>query len=448
MIPIPTVPDRISNDYPYTPGADDPHIIIDNPPSQAPLHKADACSARLPRLVSRTAEDGTPIPLWRTSLNQAIRELLTQSVGRLAGAAAYTGLSHLKGAANPATVIGAVSAGVCAEQLLQHQIGTASTAQKAGVGLASVAAMVAGGVITGYASIPTACIIASGSLVAAIASSAARSAYDSENETDAEAAAEIKAEIDTDTHSSSAQNRCPDEHITLGLKVLSFTAASAPFLIGFLVKPSFWLDHDANIGPRNLSVMIEALAVELSKATVSTVGVSVNKDTMVFEQKFKTAMIGFLPYVISSVLLNSVAGSLLQAELRSDQFTKLIIPALVGALANSVKGAANAAAARYVSDPDATLLQAGNQTTLPHEGMQWPVSAQLAPKVMLRYLMISCRDSLFFGMKKAGVHPDLANVCSMAVYASFAQFRELSIDLMQGDGWSKPESGPSLTVIV
>lgn len=438
MIPIPTLPDRMSRDGTHTSAADDPHNISNNPPPQAALHKADAGSARLPRLVSRPAADETPIPLWRTSLNQAVRELLIQSIGRLAGAAAYTGLSHLKGAANPATVIGAVSAGVCAGQLLQHQIGMASTAQKAGVGLASVAALVAGGVITGYASIPTACIIASGSLVAAIASSAARSAYDPENETDTEAAAAIRAK----------ENRCPHENIALGLKILGFTAASAPFLIGFLVKPSFWLDHDAHVGTRNLSVVVEALAVELAKATVSTVGISVNKDAMVFEEKFKTAMMGFLPYVISSVLLNSVAGGLLQAELRSDQFTKLVIPALVGALANCVKGAANAAAARYVSDPDATFLQAGNQTTLPHQGMQWPIRAQLVPKVMLRYLMISCRDSLFFGMKKAGVDPDLANACSMAIYASFAQFRELTVDLMQGEGWSEPEPKHHRTVIV
>ena len=438
MIPIPTVPDGMFDDCANTSAEDSPRSTNNNPHHQAALHKADACSARLPRLVSRPVADETSIPLWHTSLHQAVRELLTQSIGRLAGAAAYTGLSHLKGAANPATVIGAMSAGVCAGQLLQHQIGTASTAQKAGVGLASVSAIVAGGVITGYASIPTACIIASGSLVAAIASSAARSAYGPENDTDTEDAAEIRAK----------ENRCPDENITLGLKILGFAAGSAPFLIGFLLKPSFWLDHDAQVGTRNLSVVIEALAVELAKATVSTVGISVNKDAMVFEEKFKTAMMGFLPYVISSVLLNGVAGGLLQAELRSDQFTKLVIPALVGALANCVKGAANAAAARYVSDPDATFLQANNQTTLPHQGTQWPIRAQLVPKVMLRYLMISCRDSLFFGMKKAGVNPDLANACSMAIYASFAQFRELTVDLMQGEGWSEPEPSHHRAVIV
>ena len=446
MIPIPTIPGQMSNDGASTSAADNPHNPTNIPPARAALRRTDAGAAKLPRLVSRPAADETPIPLWRTSLNQAIRELLTQSMGRLAGAAAYTGLSHLRGASNPATVMGAVSAGVCAGQLLQHQIGTASAAQKAGVGLASVAAMVAGGVITGYASMPAACIIASGSLIAVIASSAATSDYGSEDETDTEA--EIKVEVGTVTHSLSAPNRCPDENIALGLKILGFTAASAPFLIGFLVKPSFWLDDDAHVGTRNLSVMVEALAVELAKAVVSSVGVSVNKEIMVFEEKFKTAMMGFLPYVVSSVLLNSVAGGLLQAELRSDPFTKLVIPALVGALANCVKGAANAAAARYISDPHATLLQASHQTTLPHRGLQWPISAQLAPKVMLRYLMISCRDSLFFGMKKAGVHPDLADVCSMAIYASFAQFRELGFDLMQGEGWRKPELSPSLAVVV
>jgi hypothetical protein len=193
--------------------------------------------------------------------------------------------------------------------------------------------------------------------------------------------------------------------------------------------------------------LIEALTVELTKATLSTVGISVNKDAMVFEEKFKTAMMGLLPYVIASVLLNSVAGGLLQAELQSDLFTNLIVPALVGALANCIKGAANAAAARYVSDPNANFLQASEQTTRPHQGPQWPISKQLTPKVMLRYLMISCRDSLFFGLKKAGVPPDLANACSMAVYACFSQYRELFFDLMQGEGWSEPtikQRGPTV----
>lgn len=360
----------------------------------------------------------------------------------------FTGLSNSKMPPTPVTVVGAVSAGFCAGQLFQHQIGNTSSTQKIGVGLASVAAMVAGGVITGYASMPTVCIIASGSLLAAVASSAARSARASESDThpDVEVGSDTHAEAEV--YSESAHQRCPDENIALGIKILGFTAASAPFLIGFLVNPSCWLNHDATISTRNFSVLVEALTVELTKATVSTVGISVNKDTLIFEEKFKAAMMGFLPYVISSVLLNSVAGGLLQAELRSDQFTNLIVPALVGALANCVKGAANAAASRYVSDPHASFLQASKQTTRPHQGAQWPISEQLGPKVMLRYLMISCRDSLFFGLKQAGVHPDLANVCSMAVYASFAQFRDITFDLMHGEGWSEARTKPGTPDLV
>ena len=360
----------------------------------------------------------------------------------------FTGLSNSNMPPAPVAVVGAISAGFCAGQLFQHQIGNTSSTQKIGVGLASVAAMLAGGVITGYASMPTVCMIASGSLLAAVASSAARSAGASESDTHPDVEVGSDTQADAEAYSESAHQRCPDENITLGIKILGFTAASAPFLIGFLVNPSYWLNHDATISTRNLSVLVEALAVELTKATVSTVGISVNKDSLIFEEKFKAAMMGFLPYVISSVLLNSVAGGLLQAELRSDQFTNLIVPALVGALANCVKGAANAAAARYVSDPDASFLQASEQTTRPHQGFQWPVSEQLGPKVMLRYLMISCRDSLFFGLKKAGVHPDLANACAMAVYASFAQFRDLTVDLMQGEGWSEARAKPGTPDLV
>ena len=433
-----STPDRISNDHGNTSTRDKLEITIDNTPVGLRSGKADSSTANPPRLVSRPASEDTPIPLWKTSGTQVLRELISQSLGRLGGAATFTGLSNSKMSPLPVALLGAVSAGVCAGQLLQHQIGNATPAQKIGVGLASVAAMVAGGVITGYASMPTVCMIASGYLVAAIASSATRSANISDGETDPEIEVASITNLDAVTQSASGNQRFSDEIIRLGIKILGFTAASTPFLIGFLVNPSYWLNHDANVSTRNFSVLVEALTVELTKATLSTVGISVNKDAMVFEEKFKTAMMGFLPYVIASVLLNSVAGGLLQAELRSDQFTSLIVPALVGALANCIKGAANAAAARYVSDPDASFIEASEQTTRPGQGPQWPISKQLAPKVMLRYLMISCRDSLFFGLKKAGVHPDLANACSMAVYAGFSQFRELTFDLMQGEGWSIP----------
>ena len=444
----PYTPDRISNDHGNTSTRDKLEITIDNPPVGLRSGKADSSTANPPRLVSRPASEDTPIPLWKTSGTQVLRELISQSLGRLGGAATFTGLSNSKMSPVPVALLGTVSAGVCAGQLLRHQIGNATAAQKIGVGLASVAAMVAGGVITGYASMPTVCMIASGYLVAAIASSATRSANVSDGETDPEIEAASITNLDAVTQSASGNQRFSDENIRLGIKILGFTAASTPFLIGFLVNPSYWLNHDANVSTRNFSVLVEALTVELTKATLSTVGISVNKDAMVFEEKFKTAMMGFLPYVIASVLLNSVAGGLLQAELRSDQFTSLIVPALVGALANCIKGAANAAAARYVSDPDASFIEASEQTTRPGQGPQWPISKQLAPKVMLRYLMISCRDSLFFGLKKAGVHPDLANACSMAVYAGFSQFRELTFDLMQGEGWSAPTIKPRGPTVV
>ncbi len=433
-----STPDRISNDHGNTSARDNLEITIDNPPVGKRSGKADSSTANPPRLVSRPASEDPQIPLWKTSGTQVLREFFSQFLGRLGGAGTFTGLSNSKMSPVPVALLGAVSAGVCAGQLLQHQIGNATPAQKMGVGMASVAAMVAGGVITGYASMPTVCMIASGYLVAAIASSATRSANASGGETDPEIELESGTHSDAVTQSASGNHRYSDENIRLGIKILGFTAASTPFLIGFLVKPSYWLNHDANVSIRNFSVLVEALTVELTKATLSTVGISVNKDAMIFEEKFKTAMMGLLPYVIASVLLNSVAGGLLQAELRSDQFTSLIVPALVGALANCIKGAANAAAARYVSDPDANFIEASEQTTRPGQGPQWPISKQLTPKVMLRYLMISCRDSLFFGLKKAGVHPDLANACSMAVYAGFSQFRELTFDLMQGEGWSIP----------
>ncbi len=440
--------ERISNDHVNTSIRTNLEITINNPPVGTRSGQADSYIADAPRLVSRPVSENTQIPLWKTSGTQVLREFISQSLGRLGGAATFTGLSNSKMPPAPVAFLGAVSTGFCAGQLLQHQIGTATRARKIGVGLASVAAMVAGGVITGYASMPMVCMIASGSIVAAIASSAVRNANASNTQINPEVESNSGTHSDSETDSEPGHHRYSDENLSLGIKILGFTAASAPFLIGFLANPSHWLIHDANISTRNFSVLVEALTVELTKATISTVGISVNKDALIFEEKFKTAMMGLLPYVIASVLFNSVAGGLLQAELRSDQFTNLVVPALVGALANCVKGAANAAASRYISDSNASFRQASEWTTRPHQGFQWPISEQLAPKVMLRYLMISCRDSLFFGLKKAGVHPDLANACAMAVYASFAQFRDISFDLMQGEGWSETGIKPGTPDVV
>ena len=156
----PSTTDRIFNDQGNTSTRDKLEITIDNTPVGLRSGKADSSTADPPRLVSRPASEDTPIPLWRTSGTQVLRELISQSLGRLGGAATFTGLSNSKMSPVPVALLGAVSAGVCAGQLLQHQIGNATPAQKIGVGVASVAAMVAGGVITGYASMPAVCMIA------------------------------------------------------------------------------------------------------------------------------------------------------------------------------------------------------------------------------------------------------------------------------------------------
>jgi hypothetical protein len=217
----PTTPKRTSDDRGNTYTRDSLEITIDNPPVGTRSGKAKSSKANSPRLVSRPASGDTPISLWKTSGTQVLREFISQSLGRLGGAATFTGLSSSKMPPVPVAFLGAVSAGFCAGQLLQHQIDSASPAQKIGVGLASVAAMVAGGVITGYASMPTVCMIASGSLVAALASSAARNANASNDETDPEVEAESVIHSDSETNSESGNHRCSDENITLGIKCSS-----------------------------------------------------------------------------------------------------------------------------------------------------------------------------------------------------------------------------------
>ncbi len=136
--------ERISNDHVNTSIRTNLEITINNPPVGTRSGQADSYIADAPRLVSRPVSENTQIPLWKTSGTQVLREFISQSLGRLGGAATFTGLSNSKMPPAPVAFLGAVSTGFCAGQLLQHQIGTATRARKIGVGLASVAAMVAG----------------------------------------------------------------------------------------------------------------------------------------------------------------------------------------------------------------------------------------------------------------------------------------------------------------
>lgn len=77
MIPTPTVPARISNDWGNACAVDSLYNSTSNLANETLSRTANVPLANPPRLVSRPASEDTPIPLWKTSGNQVLRELIS-----------------------------------------------------------------------------------------------------------------------------------------------------------------------------------------------------------------------------------------------------------------------------------------------------------------------------------------------------------------------------------
>ncbi len=357
---------------------------------------------------------GAPALRSRTTaacIGHALRDYLGQGLGRSAGLAIYCALAPLDelGLRIAAGVAGVAIGGHMAWRLAGAQIGDGSGWQRAGVGLCTMIGAAAGGTIAALGSSHAVIGIAAGSLLAAGASLTRRSATDAVERDNADEFKAGAAVVGTLTGIALAA--CTDR----AWKV------------------------DAQLLPaRNLGLIAESAVIETCKSAFERLGPSVERHTLSFEGRLVVALSGMLPYVATAVILNGYVAGRLQPGHDSQRFDELIAPALVGAIANAVRGAANALAVALLHRQQRFVIPDTDDCFRAGTGLRRPRPRTVADKACVRYFLSACRNAAYARLRDAGYSVVDANCIAQGVYACFSQCRDLINDLVRGAGWSEP----------
>jgi hypothetical protein len=346
-----------------------------------------------------------------TCASHAIREFFGQSVARLSGLAIYSTLAPIGGStvriANG--IVGAGAACRISYLIASRQIGTDSTSQRVAVGACTLVGTLIGGVITSLGSNQIVAGVAAGSLFTAAASLRSTCAT---TEDDKEKTKNLKSMTAT------------------GITVTAIGVASW--------ADSQWQLASTNYPARNLGLVLESTVIEVCKASFEKLGPSVNRNVLNFEGKVLATMLGMAPYVAATVLLNGYVASQMRPSHDTAAFSDLAAPLLVGAVANAIRGATNAFVVfqlhqhdRFVADKDAEVLQT-------HEGIQCPEPEPVVDKSCIRYLLSACRNAIYARLLQSGMSVEHASETAQAIYACYAQCRDLIHDIARGEGWSEP----------
>ncbi len=334
---------------------------------------------------------------------RGIAEYAWQAAGRSANALCFSLLVNATpGTLRPlAAAASALAAGYCGYRLLKAKVGDETCAQKFAVAMGSAAIAAAGGgaAACGWASPGLA--LASAGAVTFVLSGVAR---------------------------KSARLSSPAAAPAMPLLFAMTTGAS---LTAMVFVPSLRMIDVGKLPRRSLSLLAEAATTEIFKGATERMLPRASREGMSFERKLKIALTGLLPYAVASVLFNGALGNLLRAQMQSDRFEDLLLPMLVGALGNVVKGAVNAALLRC-SRNDPAGVQAAK---CPGP----PALPALINKTALRFVIAHARDILYLSLVEHGISELAAACTAYLLYAFFAQHRDLLFDMMQGDGWSDPQ---------
>jgi hypothetical protein len=214
-------------------------------------------------------------------------------------------------------------------------------------------------------------------------------------------------------------------------------AGSATGIAIAVCVPSLRVLDTAKLGARNLSLLSEAITTELCKGVTERMMPSADRSVLSFERKLKIGMLGVLPYAIASVVFSGVFGNLLKTQMNSDSFTDYLVPLLVGALANVVKGAVNAALTRCGGEIGKCGVE-GTEGLRAPEGIRCPPAGITFQRAVLRYVISNARDVLYLSLLSGGLGEIPAACIAYSLYAFFAQHRDLMFDMMQGEGWTEP----------
>ena len=235
------------------------------------------------------------------------------------------------------------------------------------------------------------------------------------------------------------QGRQPEERaITDKAKAIAFGVATAASLSGVLIANQNWIAAEPTFAARSIASLTEATLIELCKTSMEQLGPSVDRSVLNFKGKAGVSLMGLLPYYAATVLFNDLLSAKLQPPNDSHAFLDLWGPLTVGALANAVRGAANAGATYLHYQNESNVKETGASVLRPHVGIQKPDCQKMAQKTAVRFFLSACRNAMYFSLRENGMSMVSAACMAQACYALFAQNRDLIYDLMQGEGWSEP----------
>ena len=370
--------------------------------------------------LSRTAPTRTPPTL--TALAHGARDLIGQAAGRAAGLAVFSGTARLTSHLLPLQIIagsvGALSAGSQAYLIASHHIGNDSRTQKLATGLCTAGAAVAGASVAVLGVTQPIVVIVAGPAFTLVPSLMRLWATNPEEE------------------------KAVDQS-----KGIAFIAGTAATLTAVAMLDNTY-HRVPDITARNLGVAVESIVVELGKSSFERVGPSMNRSLLDFNEKVRASFYGVLPYAAATVLLNGYVSGILQPANDSTAFDKLILPLMIGALANGVRGISNAMAVYHVhrqrdnqNEDAASIIRSSQGPTLPDLSV-------VGKKSAVRFFMSACRNAIYVQLRKGGMSVLQATILAQFAYAFFAQNRDLVYDLMQGEGWNTATIKPGGVQVV
>ena len=341
----------------------------------------------------------------------AARDLGGQLVGRVAGLAIYTGTCSMVKRMLPVSiclgVVGTISGAALGHMLSSQQIGTNTPARFIGsVGCTLGGAIAGGAIVAAGATQPVITLAVGCTLTAAVSIMRLWSRHSEDDGT----VDDLK-----------------------GIAAFMGTAATLTAVCA--------TDHDwhapRDIAARNLGALGESLTVEFFKSTLERFGPSIDRQALSFNGKVLSSLAGTLPYVAATVFINGLIAGLFQPGGPDDNhlFGELLLPTIVGALANAARGFANASATECLYEWNIGTAHPKRDLVRPHAGVKKPEGDRILTKTAIRFFISSCRNAIYTKLRSKGLTPIQAGIIAQSIYGFFSQHRDLIFDLMQGEGW-------------
>lgn len=399
-------------------------MIDDLGPDAMGIHYPSYEPDTKPATQSTTQLTTTPVKpptlsIKTTMLAHCGRDIVGQMFGRTFGLGLFNAAAYVASASVPCQIVagglGAVFGGLQSQRLAAAQIGSDTMLQYCGVAACTLMGATAGAAIASFGTYQPVAALAVGSALAITVSLA------------------------------KFCRKRPNDDIAIDASKATIFLVSTAASVCAITSLDTYLSPSIKIAPKNLGVVLEATTVEFFKSSLERWGPSVDRHALNFNGKVYASMAGLLPYLAATVLLNGYVSGKMQPDHETHQFEKLIFPLLIGAIANGVRGACNAAAVYVchqngwgVAKPDAHILR-------PSIGRKSPEVIRMSKKIAIRFFLSACRNAVYDRLIHGGMNVVNASMVSQTIYGFFAQNRDLVYDLMKGEGWNTSAETQSTT---